>query len=78
HDAIREVAVIGLEDDTWGESVLAIVVLKEDASLDYDQLKQWCVGKMSSYKIPKGLKIIDALPRNAMGKVTKPDLKSLI
>jgi len=78
NESIREVAVIGVEDDTWGESVMAIVVLKESASLDHEQLKQWCEGKMSSYKIPKGLRIIDALPRNAMGKVTKPDLKALI
>ena len=57
---------------------MAIIALKEGASLEYDQLKQWCNGKMSSYKIPKELRIVDALPRNAMGKVTKPDLRSLI
>jgi malonyl-CoA/methylmalonyl-CoA synthetase len=78
HESISEVAVIGVEDDTWGESVMAIIALKEGASLEYDQLKQWCNGKMSSYKIPKELRIVDALPRNAMGKVTKPDLRSLI
>ena len=78
HESISEVAVIGVEDDTWGESVMAIIALKEGALLEYDQLKQWCDGKMSSYKIPKALRIVDALPRNAMGKVTKPDLRSLI
>jgi len=78
HESVSEVAVIGVEDDTWGESVMAIIALKEDTSLEYDQLKQWCTGKMSSYKIPKALRIVDALPRNAMGKVTKPDLRSLI
>ena len=78
HESVSEVAVIGIEDETWGESVMAIIALKEDTSLEYDQLKQWCTGKMSSYKIPKALRIVDALPRNAMGKVTKPDLRSLI
>lgn len=77
HDAIAEVAVIGVEDETWGESVMAIVGLNAGSSLAFDDLKQWCDGKMSSYKIPKGLRIIDALPRNAMGKVTKTDLKKL-
>jgi len=56
---------------------MAIIALKEGTSLEYDQLKKWCTGKMSSYKIPKALRIVDALPRNAMGKVTKPDLRSL-
>ena len=78
HDAISEVAVIGVEDETWGEAVMAVIALNAGAELDYDSLKQWCDGKMSSYKIPKAIKIIDALPRNAMGKVTKPALKEML
>jgi len=78
HDDINEVAVIGVQDDTWGESVVAVVVLREGASLDYADLKQWCAGRMSAYKTPKQLKILDCLPRNTMGKVTKPALKELI
>ncbi len=78
HDNIQEVAVIGVEDETWGESVCAFVVLKPNTSLDYAELKAWCDGKMSGYKIPKSLYVVDALPRNAMGKVTKPDLKKLL
>ncbi|PCJ23509.1 MAG: long-chain fatty acid--CoA ligase [SAR86 cluster bacterium] len=75
HDDIAECAVIGVEDETWGESVMAFIGLKPGASMEYADLKSWCKGKMSSYKIPKEIKIIDALPRNAMGKVTKSDLK---
>lgn len=78
HDAIAEVAVIGVEDDTWGEAVVAVIGLKDSASLEYNDLKNWCDGKMSAYKIPKQIKIVDALPRNAMGKVTKPKLKELL
>ena len=78
HPSVSEVAVIGVEDETWGESVLAFIGLNDGAELKYDDLKKWCDGKMSSYKIPKDIKIIDALPRNAMGKVTKPDLKKLV
>ncbi len=78
HPDISEVAVIGVEDETWGESVMAFIGLIEGAELIYEDLKKWCDGKMSSYKIPKEIKIIDALPRNAMGKVTKPDLKKLL
>jgi len=75
HDDIAEVAVIGVEDETWGESVMAFITLKDGATLEYRDLKSWCNGRMSPYKIPKAIKVMDALPRNAMGKVTKPDLK---
>lgn len=78
HEAIAEVAVIGVEDDTWGEAVVAVIGLKDGASLTYEDLKSWCTDRMSSYKIPKAIKIVDALPRNAMGKVTKPALKELL
>lgn len=78
HDAIAEVAVIGMEDDTWGEAVTAFIGLKPGAKLDFKELKSWCEGKMSSYKIPKKIKILDSLPRNAMGKVTKPALKTML
>ena len=75
---IIEVAVIGVEDDTWGEAGTAFIAVREGAELDYDSLKNWCDGKMSSYKIPKSIKIVEALPRNAMGKVTKPTLKKML
>ena len=78
HDDIEEVAVIGVEDDTWGEAVTAFVAVKAGASLEYEALKEWCYGRMSSYKIPKSLILIEALPRNAMGKVTKPVLKEML
>jgi malonyl-CoA/methylmalonyl-CoA synthetase len=75
YESIVEVAVIGVEDDTWGEAVFAFIVVKPGEKLHYGDLKKWCEGKMSSYKIPKAIKIVDALPRNAMGKVTKRRLK---
>tara|TARA_Y100000994_G_scaffold243044_1_gene240829 strand:- start:355 stop:1839 length:1485 start_codon:yes stop_codon:yes gene_type:complete len=78
HESISEVAVIGVEDETWGEAVTAFAALRQGATLDFDSLKSWCEGKMSSYKIPKYLRIVEALPRNAMGKVTKPSLKKLL
>jgi len=78
HDDIAEVAVIGVEDETWGESVLAFITLRHGTSLEYRDLKSWCDGKMSAYKIPKAIRILDALPRNAMGKVPKQDLKGML
>ena len=78
HESIAEVAVIGVPDDTWGEAVTAFIGLNKGAELNYEDLKSWCNDKMSSYKIPKRIKIVDALPRNAMGKVTKPALKEIV
>ena len=75
HENIAEVAVIGFPDDTWGEVVVACVCLRAGTQLEYVDLKNWCVEKMSAYKIPKRIKVLDSLPRNAMGKVTKSSLK---
>ena len=74
HDDVREVAVIGIPDDTWGEAVVAVMSLRQGARLTMGELKSWCEGRMSAYKVPKQIQILDALPRNAMGKVTKPEL----
>jgi malonyl-CoA/methylmalonyl-CoA synthetase len=75
HEDIDECAVIGVADETWGESVTAFLVLRPQAQLSLDMLKSWSKDKMSSYKIPKAIKLVDSLPRNVMGKVTKADLK---
>lgn len=72
HAAIRECAVVGVPDETWGEAVAVAVVLQEDAQLNLEELRTWCKDRLSKYKIPKQLLITDRLPRNAMGKVQKP------
>jgi malonyl-CoA/methylmalonyl-CoA synthetase len=77
HPSIRECAVIGLPDDTWGEAVTAVVVLQTDSTLELPALREWCKGRLSVYKIPQRLKVVSDLPRNAMGKVTKPAVRAL-
>lgn len=76
HPLIAECAVIGLTDDTWGESVAAVVVLRS-GTLELAALRAWCKDRLSTYKIPQRLKVVNELPRNAMGKVTKPAVKAL-
>ena len=77
HPDIDECAVIGLPDDTWGEAVTAVVVLKDATSLELPALRDWCKGRLSAYKIPQRLLLAKELPRNAMGKVTKPAVRGL-
>lgn len=77
HEKIAECAVVGMEDETWGEAVTAFVALKPGQNLSLPELKTWCETRMSPYKIPKSLRLLQSLPRNAMGKVVKPDLKRL-
>jgi malonyl-CoA/methylmalonyl-CoA synthetase len=77
HPVIAECAVIGLPDDTWGEAVTAVVVTKNHGQLELPVLRDWCKGRLSVYKVPQRLLVVPELPRNAMGKVTKPAVKSL-
>jgi malonyl-CoA/methylmalonyl-CoA synthetase len=77
HPAIAECAVVGIPDNTWGELVAAAVVLKEAKTLELDDLRTWCTDRISHYKIPRKLSCVDQLPRNAMGKVTKPAVVDL-
>ena len=78
HENISEVAVIGVPDDMWGEAVVACICLRSGAEFEYADFKNWCSQRMSAYKIPKRIKVLDRLPRNAMGKVIKPSLNEKV
>ena len=74
HRDVSEVAVIGVPNDEWGEIVAAAVVLVNP--ILEDSLVQWSRERMSGYKVPRRWIFTDALPRNALGKVTKPSLSA--
>jgi malonyl-CoA/methylmalonyl-CoA synthetase len=77
HPGIAECAVVGVPDDTWGEAVAVAVVPKAGHSLELEALRDWAGERMSRYKLPKLLQVVPKLPRNAMGKVTKPEVRRL-
>jgi acyl-CoA synthetase (AMP-forming)/AMP-acid ligase II len=74
HPAVREVAVVGVEDEDWGQRLRAVVVLQEGASVDEDELKGFVKDNLAAFKVPREVVFVDALPRNATGKVLKRDL----
>lgn len=75
HPAIAEVAVIGIPDDKWGETVLAIAVLKTGQTLSLESLRDFAALSLARFKLPRALEIVDAMPRNSNGKVQKPELR---
>ena len=77
HGAIDQCAVVGVADPEWGERVAAAVVVEPGAALALDSLRAWSKERLAVYKVPSRLLILPELPRNAMGKVVKPDLAKL-
>ena len=75
HPGVSEVAVIGVPDERWGEAVKAVVVRK-DENVTGDELIAFARGRIASYKLPKTVDFLDALPRNANGKILKRDLRA--
>jgi long-chain acyl-CoA synthetase len=75
HPAIRECAVVGLSDELKGEIPAVFIVLRDGATLSAEELDAFCRQKLAAYKVPRRVEFIDALPKNATGKILKRMLR---
>ncbi|MFO0578307.1 MAG: acyl-CoA synthetase [Polyangia bacterium] len=78
HADISDCAVVGVPDAEWGERVGVAVVPRAGAGPTLEQLRGWAKERLATYKVPSLLRVVSELPRNAMGKVVKPEVRKLL
>lgn len=76
HPAVEQVAVVGVDDPAWGERTVAAVVASE--ALEPEALRTWAKERIAAYKVPREVRLVAALPRNALGKVLKPAVVAML
>ena len=77
HPGVVDCAVVGIPDPEWGERVSIAVEMDEDSALTLAELQAWTTPRLAPYKIPRALRCVRSLPRNALGKVVKPAVAAL-
>ncbi|MGA2986414.1 MAG: acyl-CoA synthetase [Terriglobia bacterium] len=77
HPAVADCAVVGVPDAEWGERVGVALVLNAGDAIDLPSLRAWAKEFLAAHKLPSRLLVLDALPRNAMGKVVKPTVAAM-
>ncbi len=75
HPDVAEVAIIGVPDEKWGETVKAVVALKPGATADPQAILDFARSRIAGFKAPKSVDFVPALPRNASGKILKRQLR---
>ena len=75
HPTVLEAVVIGVPHDKWGESVQAVVVLKEGMHVEESELIEFCKGKIADYKMPKAVDLVGSLPKGAAEKILRKEVK---
>ncbi|KAA1380835.1 AMP-binding protein [Aeromicrobium fastidiosum] len=75
HPAVAEIAIIGVPDDRWGETVKAVVAFRPGASASPDELIAFARERLAGYKAPSSIDVVEALPRNPSGKILKRELR---
>jgi acyl-CoA synthetase (AMP-forming)/AMP-acid ligase II len=75
HEHVREVAVVGVDDEEWGQRLKAVVALHAGATCNEDDLRAYVKQNLAAFKVPRDVVFVDELPRNATGKVLKRELR---
>jgi acyl-CoA synthetase (AMP-forming)/AMP-acid ligase II len=78
HPAVLEAGVVGMPHDVLGEDVVTAVVLRPSKVVTGDELRAHCTDMLADYKVPRRWHFVDALPRNATGKIVKPELRRVL
>ncbi len=78
HPKVAEAGVVGMPDPLMGEEVLAFVILKAGQEATAEELMAFCTQKLAKFKCPKQVRFVDSLPKNAIGKILKKELRKLI
>lgn len=73
---VAEAAIIGVPHERWGEVGLAVIALRPGAELERATMVEHCVERLAKFKVPDEIAIVEALPRNATGKVLKRELRA--
>ena len=71
HPAIRDVAVVGLYDEKYGEELCAAIRLVKGATVTGEEVRQWCAARISRWKVPKYVAIVEEFPLTPSGKIKK-------
>ncbi len=77
HPAIRDVSVVGVPDERFGEQLCAWIILQENVSASEDEVKAFCQGKIAHFKVPHYVRFTDAFPMTVTGKIQKYKLREL-
>ena len=77
HPKIRDAKVIGVPDEKFGEEIMAWIKLKDGVTCESDDIKSFCKGKISHYKIPRYIKFVETFPMTVTGKIRKVEMREI-
>ena len=77
HQNVHECAVVGIPDEKYGEALFAAIVLRPGTSMTEEDVIEHCRGKIGGYKIPRKMDFIEELPKSAMGKILKTEIREI-